>query len=172
MIDRGGLERLLAEIGVDQVTTEHPAQFHVGDNPDIERLPGAHTKNLFLKDARGQLWLVSAEQTTRVDLKALPKTIGSARLSFGSAELMAETLGIAPGSVTAFALMNDRERRVRFVIDRALWDAAEVNFHPLTNTATTRITQDGLRRFLAAIDVEPVVVNFGRGEDSRDTTSS
>ena len=162
MIDRDGLLRFFAGHGVDHVTTDHPAQFHVGDNPDIERLPGAHTKNLFLKDAKSQLWLVSAEQSTTIDLKALPKTIGSARLSFGSAELMLETLGVTPGSVTAFGLVNDTARRVRFVIDSALWEADAVNFHPLVNTATTRVAQAGLRRFLQTQGVAPVVVDFGR----------
>jgi Ala-tRNA(Pro) deacylase len=160
MMDRDGLLRVFGEHGVDHVTTDHPAQFHVGDNPDIDRLPGAHTKNLFLKDAKGQLWLVSAEQSTTIDLKALPKAIGSARLSFGSAELMLEALGVTPGSVTAFGLVNDTARRVRFVIDKALWDADEVNFHPLVNTATTRVSQAGLRRFLEAVGVTPLVVDF------------
>ena len=162
MMDRDGLLRFFAEHGVDHVTTDHPAQFHVGDNPDIGRLPGAHTKNLFLKDAKGQLWLVSAEQSTTIDLKALPGTIGSARLSFGSAELMLETLGVTPGSVTAFGLVNDAARRLRFVIDKALWDADAVNFHPLVNTATTRVSQAGLRRFLQTLAVTPIVVDFER----------
>jgi Ala-tRNA(Pro) deacylase len=159
-VGRADLLQLLEDFGIDHVTTDHQAQFHVGDNPEIERLPGAHTKNLFLKDAKGQLWLVSAEQSTAIDLRALPKTIGSARLSFGAAELMLDTLGVTPGSVTAFALMNDVDRRVRFVIDKALWDADAVNFHPLVNTATTRVTADGLRRFLEAVGVVPVVVDF------------
>ncbi len=161
MMGRDGLIRFLAEIGVEHVTTDHPAQFRVGDNPDIERLPGAHTKNLFLKDAKGQLWLVSAEQSTAIDLKALPKLIGAARLSFGSADLMLETLGVTPGSVTAFALVNDPGRRVRFVIDRALWEAETVNFHPLVNTATTRVSRDGLRLFLETIGVTPIIVEVG-----------
>jgi Ala-tRNA(Pro) deacylase len=161
-MDRDALLRFLAEIGVEHVTTDHPAQFHVGENPEVDGLPGAHTKNLFLKDAKGQLWLVSAEQSATVDLKALPKTVGSARLSFGSADLMLETLGVTPGSVTAFALVNDTARRVRFVIDKTLWEAEAVNFHPLVNTATTRVTGDGLRRFFDAIQVVPLVVDFAR----------
>ena len=160
MMTREDLLAFLAHEGVKTATVDHPAQHRVGDNPEIERLPGAHSKNLFLKDAKARLWLVSARQDTRVDLKALPTTIGSARLSFGSADLMLETLGVTPGSVTAFALVNDTARRVTFVIDRALWEAAEVNFHPLTNTATTRVSQAGLRRFLNAIGVTPIVVDF------------
>lgn len=171
MIGRDALLRALEDLGVEHVTTDHAAQFHVVDNPDADRTPGAHTKNLFLKDAKGRLWLVSAEQSTVVDLKALPKIIGSARLSFGSAETMREALGVTPGSVTAFALINDTARRVRFVVDQALWRAEEVNFHPLTNTATTRVSQAGLRTFLGAIGVEPIVVNFAASSPSGISTA-
>ena len=95
-----------------------------------------------------------------IDLKRLPAVIGAARLSFGNAELMAEALGVTPGSVTALALVNDPQHRVRFVLDRALAQAARVNFHPLTNTATTSLDQAGFRRFLAAVGVEPLIVDF------------
>jgi Ala-tRNA(Pro) deacylase len=135
--------------------------FRVGEGDAVKAaLPGGHTKNLFLKDAKGQLWLVSALQDARVDLKALPAAIGAARLSFGSAELMAETLGVSPGSVTAFALINDLGRRVRFVLDAGLAKSDPVNFHPLENTATTAVSQADFRRFLAALRVEPTIVDF------------
>ena len=88
--------------------------------------------------------------------------IGAARLSFGNAALMEETLGVTPGSVTAFGLINDTDHRVRFVLDRVLDEAGRVNFHPLTNTATTGIDRDGLRRFLVAVGVSPVVVDFSK----------
>ncbi|ACG76432.1 DNA-binding protein [Phenylobacterium zucineum HLK1] len=149
------------EIGVRHATFDHPAVFRVEEGEEIKaRIPGAHTKNLFLKDAKGQLWLISAEGHAVIDLKRLHQVIGSARLSFGNAELMEETLGVTPGSVTAFALVNDRARRVRFVLDRTLAEAELVNFHPLTNTATTTVSGADLRRFLAAIGVEPMVVDF------------
>ena len=151
----------LAEIGAQPVNHEHPAVFRVDEGEDLKRaIPGAHTKNLFLKDAKDQLWLVSAEGHAVIDLKRLHTVIGSARLSFGNAALMAQTLGVSPGSVTAFGLVNDTGRRVRFVLDRTLAEAERVNFHPLTNTATTTVTADGFRRFLAAIGVTPLVVDF------------
>lgn len=151
----------LSAHGIEAVTHEHPAVFTVGEGEDIKaRIPGAHTKNLFLKDAKGQLWLISAEGHARIDLKRLHTVIGSARLSFGSPELMGETLGVTPGSVTAFGLINDRDRRVRFVLDRSLAEADRLNFHPLVNTATTTVTQEGFRAFLAALDVRPIVVDF------------
>lgn len=161
MKTKDDLLAFLAAHGVDQTTYDHPAVFTVGESGAIkEDIPGAHTKNLFLKDARGQLWLVSAEGHAQIDLKRLHLVIGSARLSFGNAELMAETLGVAPGSVTAFGLVNDTGRRVRFVLDRTLAEADLVNFHPMTNTATTTVTRDGFRAFLAALGVEPLVVDF------------
>src|ERR1700677_1070824 len=108
----------LGRHGIAHRTLEHAPVFRVGEGAEIKAaLPGGHTKNLFLKDAKDQLWLVSALQHARIDLKSLPKAIGAARLSFGSAALMQETLGVAPGSVTAFGLINDKDHRVRFVLD-------------------------------------------------------
>jgi Ala-tRNA(Pro) deacylase len=162
MQTRDDLLARLDALGIAHRTLEHPAVFRVGEGDEVKRaLPGGHTKNLFLKDAKGQLWLVSALQDARIDLKALPKALGSARLSFGPAELMADTLGVAPGSVTAFALINDVGRRVRFALDAGLAAADPVNFHPLVNTATTAVSQDGFRRFLASLGVEPLIVDFG-----------
>ena len=153
---------LLDQLGVEHSTLEHPAVFHVGEGDEIKAgLPGGHTKNLFLKDAKGRLWLVSALQDTRIDLKALPAVIGSAKLSFGKPELMAGTLGVTPGSVTAFALMNDAQRRVTFVLDKALLAKEPLNFHPMINTATTAVSAEGFLRFLGALGVEPILVDFG-----------
>jgi Ala-tRNA(Pro) deacylase len=161
MLQRPDLIAFLDAHGVDHATTDHAAVFRVGEGEGIkDGIPGAHTKNLFLKDAKGRLWLISAKDDTVIDLKRLHTVIGSARLSFGPAELMAETLGVTPGSVTAFALANDRERRVTFVLDRALAEAGQVNFHPLTNTATTTVSQAGLRRFLSVLGIAPLVVDF------------
>ena len=142
-------------------TVDHPAVFRVGEGEEIKAgLPGAHTKNLFLKDAKDRLWLISAADRTVIDLKRLPPVIGSARLSFGREELMVETLGVTPGSVTALGLINDVDRKVTFVLDYALAQAAIVNFHPLTNTATTALDQAGFRSFLTALGVVPLVVDF------------
>jgi len=158
---RPDLMALLHDLGVESRTHEHPAVFRVGEGEAVKaQIPGAHTKNLFLKDAKDQLWLISAADRTAIDLKRLHTVIGSARLSFGNPELMEATLGVTPGSVTAFALINDTGHRVRFVLDKVLADADRVNFHPLTNTATTGIDQAGFRRFLAAVGATPLVVDF------------
>ena len=147
--------------GLPHRTIEHPAVFRVGEGLDIKAdLPGAHTKNLFLKDKKGRLWLISARQDTMVDLKRADRVIGSARLSFGNEGLLKEALGLTPGSVTAFGLINDTARQVTFVIDRRLWEAEVVNFHPLLNTATTGMDQATFRAFLDRIGVKPIVVDF------------
>ena len=161
MKTRADLIALLDSLGVEHPTHEHPAVFRVGEGKEIKAaIPGVHTKNLFLKDAKGRLWLISAQDRTAIDLKRLHTVIGSARLSFGSAGLMEQVLGVTPGSVTAFALINDSDRQVRFVLDRNLAEADRVNFHPLTNTATTGVDQAGFRKFLAALGVAPLIVDF------------
>jgi Ala-tRNA(Pro) deacylase len=160
--DRDALTAWLAEHEVAHTTHDHPAVFRVEEGLDLKAdLPGAHTKNLFLKDHKGRLWLISARQDTVIDLKRAAAAMGSGRLSFGNETLMFETLGVRPGSVTALALINDTDRRVTFVLDSRLWDADIVNFHPLTNTATTALDQTAFRRVLALLGREPVVLDFG-----------
>ncbi|WP_447911190.1 prolyl-tRNA synthetase associated domain-containing protein [Brevundimonas bullata] len=159
--DRGRLLAWMAENGVAQTTHDHPAVFRVEEGLDLKAdLPGLHTKNLFLKDKKGRLWLISAAQDTVIDLKRAHRAMGSDRLSFGNETLMWETLGVRPGSVTALGLINDRDRRVTFVLDQRLWQADIVNFHPLTNTATTALDQTAFRRVLALLDREPLIVDF------------
>ena len=159
--DRARLLAWLAANDVAQTTHDHPAVFRVEEGLDLKaNLPGVHTKNLFLKDKKGRLWLISAAQDTVIDLKRAHRTLGSDRLSFGNEALMWETLGVRPGSVTALGLINDVERRVTFVLDQRLWEADVVNFHPLTNTATTALDQAAFRRVLALLDRAPLVVDF------------
>ena len=159
--DRDRLLGWLAANGVAQTTHHHPAVFRVEEGLELKAsMPGAHTKNLFLKDKKGRLWLISARHDTVVDLKRADKWIGSARLSFGNEALLYETLGVRPGSVTALGLINDPGQGVTFILDKALWDADIVNFHPLTNTATTALAQADFRRFLSLIGREPMVVDF------------
>ncbi len=158
---REDLLRFFDEHGIAHRTLDHPAVFRVEEGTEIKAaLPGGHTKNLFLKDKKQQIWLISAWQNTAIDLKRLPKVIGSDRLSFGSEALLQEVLGVRGGSVTAFALINDRQRRVRFVLDAALLEHDPVNFHPLTNEATTAVSKADFLRFLEALGVEPLVVDF------------
>lgn len=151
----------LDDLGLKTSTLRHDAVFRVGEGEGIkDQLPGAHTKNLFLKDDKSKLWLISAEQSARINLKALPKVIGSGRLSFGSEDRLLAALGVTPGSVTALALINDPDHKVEFLLDKTLADADIVNFHPLTNTATTSLTQADFRRFLESLSRTLRVVDF------------
>jgi Ala-tRNA(Pro) deacylase len=149
----------LAELGLETQTVEHPPAFTVADSSAIEMpLPGAHTKNLFLKDDEGTLVLVVAKSTTRVDLKTLAKRLGAGRFSFGKPELLMSALGVAPGSVTAFAVINDAAKRVKVVLDQALMAEGSINCHPLENTATTNIARDDLLRFIRTTGHEPRIM--------------
>ncbi len=146
----------LAQLGIETRTVEHEPLFTVAESSKLEReIPGAHTKNLFLKDDGGELFLVVARTQTRVDLKALAKTLHAGRFSFGKPELLMQALGVPPGSVTAFAVINDPQRRVRVVIDAELMQYDCVNCHPLENTATTNIARDDLLRFIRSCGHEP-----------------
>jgi Ala-tRNA(Pro) deacylase len=159
---RQDLFRRLADLQIVTHTVEHEPLFTVADSSKLERkLPGAHTKNLFLKDEGGELFLVVAESTTRVDLKALARTLRAGRFSFGKPELLMQALGVPPGSVTAFALINDPERRVRLVVDAELMHNDSINCHPLENTATTNIARDDLLRFVRACGNELRIVSLG-----------
>jgi Ala-tRNA(Pro) deacylase len=149
--NRADLFVYLDTLSITTKTVEHQAVFTVAQSEQLHRdIPGAHTKNLFLKDAKGALFLVVAEAHTRVDLKTLHKSIGCARLSFGNADLLMQMLGITPGSVNAFAVLNDRESKVSVVLDDTLRLASHINCHPMTNTATTSILRDDLVRFMLA----------------------
>jgi Ala-tRNA(Pro) deacylase len=148
---RAELLAKLDSLGVAHNTVEHPPVFTVEESRALHlQLPGMHSKNLFFKDAQDELWLVTAEADRRIDLKSLHHRIGAKRLSFGKPELLMQVLGVIAGSVTPFALINDRSRRVRFFIDKTMESATLLNFHPLENNATTSVTPEGLRKFLAA----------------------
>jgi Ala-tRNA(Pro) deacylase len=148
----------LADLGIETRTVEHEPVFTVAESSQLEReLSGAHTKNLFLKDEDGSLFLVVAMASTRVDLKALAKTLRAGRFSFGKSDLLLEALGVPPGSVTAFAVINDRTQRVRLIIDAELMEHDTINCHPLENTATTNIARDDLLRFIRACGHEPTI---------------
>ncbi|MEL6724904.1 MAG: prolyl-tRNA synthetase associated domain-containing protein [Pseudomonadota bacterium] len=146
---------------IAHTTVEHAATFTVEEGRHLKAsMPGGHTKNLFMKDKDGVIVLISAWAESQLKLNQLHKLIGTRRLSFASAELMVECLGVEPGSVTAFALMNDTEQRVRFVVDAALMGFDRVNFHPLVNTATTAISREDLRRFVEATGHSLTEVDF------------
>jgi Ala-tRNA(Pro) deacylase len=157
---REDLTAMLARLGIATTTVEHAPLFTVEDAMALRgEVPGAHTKNLFLKDKKNALFLVVAPEEAAIDLKHLHQVIGATgRLSFGKPELLLEALGVAPGAVTAFAPINDPGGRVTVVLDATLAAAALVNCHPLVNTATTTIATIDLLAFLRATGHEPRIV--------------
>ena len=150
---------LLDRLGIETRTVEHEAVFTVEQSRELEKdLPGGHTKNLFLKCKKGNIYLVVALHDAGIDLKSLPKRIGSGRLSFGNADLLAELLGVVPGSVTPFALINDTGAKVNVILDAPMMEHETLNYHPLVNTATTAIKRDDLLRFIRATGHDPVIM--------------
>jgi len=148
-------------VGIVWRTVEHPAVFTVEESDAVlTRIPGGHTKNLFLKDKKDGLWLVVVRAHLKVDLPALAKQLGAPRFSFGSAELLEATLGITPGSVTPFALMNDPAHKVTPVLDAAMLELDPVNFHPMRNDRTTAIAPSDLVRFVKACGHEPMIASI------------
>jgi Ala-tRNA(Pro) deacylase len=152
----------LARLGIATETFEHPPVFTVAESRSIKAaIPGGHSKNLFLKDKKDRLFLVVARDETRIDLKKLHEAIGaSGRLSFGAPDLLRETLGVEPGSVTPFALINDPHGRVSVALDASLMTFARVNFHPLVNSMTTTIGREDFFAFLRATGHEPRVLRL------------
>jgi len=152
----------LRDLGIPAETVEHHAVFTVAESRSVKAsIPGAHTKNLFLKDKKGRLFLITARDETRIDLKRTHEAIGaSGRLSFGSAEQLRETLGIEPGSVTPLAVVNDRAGQVTMILDANLEGRERVNVHPLVNTMTTGMSWSDLVRFLASTGHEPRVIRL------------
>lgn len=148
-------------LGIKHTTTRHRPVFTVEEGADLKaQMPGGHSKNLFLKDKKGAIFLLCALGETVIDLNAVSKVLGAGRFSFGSAERLKEYLGVEPGSVTIFALINDPERRVTLVLDEGLLAHDPVNFHPLKNDATTAISPADLLKFIRSLGREPIRLSF------------
>jgi Ala-tRNA(Pro) deacylase len=156
------LFRRLDALGIQYRSHTHPPVFTVEEAKALRgTLPGAHVKNLFLRDKKKRIWLVTALEERPIDLKALRRRLGAqGSLSFGSAELLYEVLGVAPGAVTPFGVMNDRAGQARVVLDKGVLENGPVNAHPLRNDMTTTVSPDGLLRFLEAENHAPEVVDF------------
>lgn len=157
-------DRLYADLdalGIHHRTHEHEAVFTVEESTALHLdIPGAHVKNLFLKDNGGRFWLVTVPHDKRVALKALPQSIGCKRVSFAKADDMDRLLGVTPGSVTPVAAINDRDGAVTVVIDAVLADAELINVHPLRNTASTALSGTGLITALRYWRHEPVIAEI------------
>ena len=155
------LQDFLSLHGIDVVRHAHAAVMTVAESEQlVPKLPGAKTKNLFLRDKKGlKHFLVTIPASLSVDLARLGDTLGAGRLGFASAERLFKYLGLTPGSVSVLGLVNDSEHCVQCVIDQNLWDADAIQAHPLINTATMVIPHHQLERFLAATGHTPLVIS-------------
>jgi len=152
----------LAALGIKSHTISHPPVFTVEESKALRgKLPGGHVKNLFLRNKKGAMWLIVAEEDRRIDLKALGERIGAGKVSFGSAERLMQYLGVLPGAVTPFGLINDKGVEVQVVIDKDLLAHDPVNVHPLTNDRTTAIAPKDLLAFIEACGHKPQVLDLG-----------
>jgi Ala-tRNA(Pro) deacylase len=156
---RQELFALFDKLGIQTTTHDHDPVFTVEEAQKVHGdIPGGHCKNLFCKDEKGVLWLIVALGESRINLKTAPDKIGSRRLSFGKPELLLEVLGIEPGSVTPFALINDVGVRVNVILDEVMMKHDILNYHPLLNNATTSISKGDLLKFIRGTGHEPRVV--------------
>ncbi|MEL7430861.1 MAG: YbaK/EbsC family protein [Pseudomonadota bacterium] len=167
---RADLMDYLDELGIKTETHDHEAVFTVEESSKIKQdIPGGHTKNLFLKDKKGNFFLLVAEGSARIELNKVHGLIGaSGRVSFGKPDMLMALLGITPGSVTAFCAMNDTENVVQVVIDEPLLKHDLINCHPLTNEATTTISREDLLAFLKAVGHPPLVVKVSQDGDDNE----
>jgi Ala-tRNA(Pro) deacylase len=140
----------LDALGIPQKTVKHPPLFTVEQSRSLRgKIPGGHTKNLFLRDKKYALYLVVALEDAAIDLKSLHRVLGTTgRFSFGASDLLREVWGVEPGAVTPFGAINDTQGRVNVVLDAAMMEHETLNYHPLVNTMTTSIARDDLVKFL------------------------
>jgi Ala-tRNA(Pro) deacylase len=159
----------LDALGIAHKTVKHPPLFTVEQSRALRgQIPGGHTKNLFLRDKKYELYLVVALEDADIDLKGLHRQLGATgRFSFGSSDLLREVWGVEPGAVTPFGAVNDRQGRVTVVLDAAMMEHATLNYHPLVNTMTTSIRREDLVKFLDATGHSPRIERVsGRAPDT------
>lgn len=157
-------DELLARLDDLRITYRlyhHPAVFTVAESLGMERdMPGVHCRNLFLRDKKKAMFLISAANETKIDLKKLENLIASDRLSFGSPDRLWENLGVRAGSVCPYAITNDKEGLVSLILDAYMMQGEVVNFHPLINTMTIAVTPDDLVRFIRTTGHEPQIMDL------------
>lgn len=158
---------MLDELNYQTVTHHHEAVFTVEESNSITaKISGGHTKNLFLKDKKDNYFLIVAGHHAKIKLNQAHKLIGAhKRVSFASKEKLMEHLGVLPGSVNAFAPLNDKEGNVSVIIDAPLLKNDFINVHPLTNTMTTTISREDLLAFLEHVNHSPKIVQLSEIDD-------
>jgi len=160
-VSRQDLFDYLDKHNITHNTLDHDPIFRVEDSLELKaQRPGANTKNLFLKDKAGKFFLICAQSDTNIHINKLHPILGCKRLSFGKTDPLLERLGVTPGSVTLFSILNDTESAVTLILDAALMNHDIVNFHPLLNDATTAISSADMIKFAKATGHDPVILDF------------
>lgn len=151
----------LTSLNIKYKLYEHEPLFTVEQAQKIyDMIPGAHVKNLFLKDDNGKFWLIVAQTHTKIELKKVAQLLNAPKLRFADEQLLMQYLGVKPGSVTPFALLNDTDYKVQLVLDEALLPHEIINVHPLENDATISVSQSDFKKFLLYSKHEPIIINF------------
>lgn len=151
--------------GIAYAHHTHPPLFTVEDSRALRgELPGGHVKNMFMKDKKGAVWLATCLEQRQIRIRDLEKEIGAKGLSFGKPDLLWELLGVLPGAVTPFGLINDTRHRVNLALDVQMLEQDPLNFHPLVNDATTTVSKAGFLKFLYLTGHRPALVDFDRLE--------
>ena len=151
----------LDEMGIEHSTIDHPPLYTVEQSRHLRgELPGAHVKNLFLRNKKRKMWLLTCLEDRKIDLKSFRRRLDTSSLSFCSPERLMQYLGVIPGAVTPFGVINDVDAEVQVVLDKALLDMHPLNFHPMDNCKTTAISADSLTRFLDMTNHPPIVMDF------------
>ncbi|MCK5284858.1 MAG: prolyl-tRNA synthetase associated domain-containing protein [Alphaproteobacteria bacterium] len=155
------LLKTLDMLDIDYRIYKHEPIFTVEEGIHLKaEIPGVHCRNLFLRDKKKKMFLVVAANETKINLKTLPDLIGSARLSFGSTERLWMYLGIRPGSVCPFCVMNDKEHAVQVILDASMMKADIVNYHPLDNAQTISLTPDNMLKFFTHTGHKPQIIDI------------
>ena len=161
MLKKNDLLKILKSNNIEFSVQEHAPLFTVEDSKSLRGIiKGAHSKNLFLKDSKGIFYLLSIEENTSIDLKKVTAPINSKKLSFANSKYLQSIMGIEPGSVSPFALINDKEKKIKFYLDKSLAAYEIVNFHPLVNTATVSIKSNDLIQFINNIHNPVNILNM------------
>ncbi len=151
----------LESLGISYDLHHHKAVFTVAESETVDsEIPGTHCRNLFLRDRKKKNYLLVLQNTTEVDIKKLPAVIESAPLSFGSADRLWQFLGVRPGSVCPFSIINDTENQVKVMLDKSMMETEVVNYHPLLNTMTVAVTPKDLIKFIEDCGHEAHIVDL------------
>ena len=163
MLGGNELIKAIQESGYKYKIHNHAPLYTVQDSMKLRgEIEGSHSKNLFLKNKKNQFYLFSCLENTRVDLKKISKSLNAGNISFANEKYLFDYLGVSPGSVTPFGLLNDKKNCVFFYLDKDFLNEKIVNFHPLTNTSTLSLEINDFIEFLIKNNKKVNIFDFNK----------